>query len=132
MKYLTRQKGRVSFKDRCVKYEQKPLIFWFTGLSGAGKTTIAIEFEKRLFDYGRIVFHLDADDLRKKLNSDLGFSMDDRAENIRRAAEIARLLQDTGVIVLVTFISPTRLIRQQDREKAGQDTFIEVYVKAKL
>lgn len=132
MKYLIRQKGKVGFRDRCAQYEQKPVIFWFTGLSGAGKTTIAIEFEKKLFDYGRIVFHLDADDLRKKLNADLSFSMEDRAENIRRAAEVARLLQDAGVIVLSTFISPTCLIRQQVREIARQDLFVEVYVKARL
>jgi len=132
MQNLYREKGKVSFKDRCTAYGQKPVIFWFTGLSGAGKSTIADEFEKRLFDRGRIVFSLDADDLRKKLNADLGFSMDDRAENVRRAAETARLLQDAGVIVLATFISPTRAIRKKAQETAREGMFLEIYVKASL
>ena len=132
MQYLYREKGKVSFKNRCSAYGQKPFIFWFTGLSGAGKSTIADEFEKRLFDRGHIVFSLDADDLRKKLNSDLGFSMEDRAENVRRAAETARLLQDAGVIVLATFISPACAIRKQAREIAREGMFLEIHVKASL
>ena len=132
MQYLYREKGKVNFKDRCSAYGQKPVIFWFTGLSGSGKSTIADEFEKRLFDRGHIVFSLDADDLRKKLNADLGFSMEDRAENVRRAAETARLLQDAGVIVLATFISPACAIRKQAREIARVGMFLEIYVKASL
>jgi len=132
MRYLYRKESKVSFKDRCTAYGQKPVIFWFTGLSGAGKSTIADEFEKRLFDLGRIVFSLDADDLRKKLNADLGFSMEDRTENVRRASETARLLQDAGVIVLATFISPARTIRKKAREIAREGMFLEIYVKASL
>jgi adenylyl-sulfate kinase len=131
-RHIFREKSKVSFHDRCERYDQKPVIFWFTGLSGAGKSTIADEFEKRLFDRGRIVFCLDADDLREKLNSDLGFSMADRAENIRRAAETARLLQDAGVIVLATFISPARAFRERARKIARKGMFLEVYVKARL
>jgi len=132
MQYLYRETGKVSFNDRGAAYNQEPVIFWFTGLSGAGKSTIADAFEKQLFDRGQVVFSLDADDLRKKLNSDLGFSMEDRAENVRRAAETARLLQDAGVIVLATFISPTHSIRKQAREIARQGMFLEIYVKASL
>jgi len=132
MHYLHREKGKVNFNDRCAAYNQEPFIFWFTGLSGAGKSTIADSFEKQLFDQGQTVFSLDADDLRKKLNADLGFSMKDRAENVRRAAETARLLQDAGVIVLATFISPTRTIRKQAREIAREEMFLEIYVKASL
>jgi len=131
-RYLHREPGKVSFEQRCTSYGQKPAIFWFTGLSGAGKSTIADLFEKALFECGRIVFTLDADDLRKRLNADLGFSMKDRAENVRRAAESARLLQDAGVIVLATFISPTRSSREKARAIARDGLFFEVYVKAGL
>ncbi|MDO9546756.1 MAG: adenylyl-sulfate kinase, partial [Pelolinea sp.] len=106
MQYLYKETGKVSFEDRCEAYDQKPYIFWFTGLSGSGKSTIADSFEKELFDRGHVVFSLDADNLRERLNSDLGFSMEDRSENVRRAAETARLLLDAGMIVLATFISP--------------------------
>jgi len=132
MQYLYRKESKVSFKDRCAAYNQEPFIFWFTGLSGAGKSTIADAFEKQLFDRGQVVFTLDADDLRKKLNADLGFSMEDRAENVRRAAETARLLQNAGVIVLATFISPTHAIRKQARGIAREGMFLEIYVKANL
>jgi len=131
-RYLHREPGKVSFEQRCNTFGQKPAIFWFTGLSGAGKSTIADLFEEALFDRGRIVFTLDADDLRKRLNADLGFSMKDRAENVRRAAESARLLQDAGVIVLATFISPTRVSREKARTIARDGLFFEVYVKAGL
>ena len=131
-KYLYRAPGKVSFEQRCKLFGQKPAIFWFTGLSGAGKSTIADLFEEALFDRGRIVFTLDADDLRKRLNADLGFSMEDREENVRRAAESARLLQDAGVIVLATFISPTRASREKARAIARDGLFFEVYVKAGL
>ena len=132
MKYLHREKSKVSFDDRCEKYGQKPYIFWFTGLSGSGKSTIADEFEKVLFDQGRVVFRLDADDVRKRLNEDLGFTMENRAENIRRVAEVARILQDAGVIVLATFISPTIEMRKNAREKARDNMFLEIYVKASV
>ena len=132
MRHLYRKESKVSFKGRCAAYKQEPFIFWFTGLSGAGKSTIADAFEKQLFGQGQVVFTLDADDLRKKLNADLGFSMEDRAENVRRAAETARLLQNAGVIVLATFISPTRAIRKQARGIAREGMFLEIYVKASL
>ena len=109
-----------------------PLVFWFTGLSGAGKTTIASAFEKDLFEKGFFAFHLDADDVRKELNADLGFTMEERIENIRRSAAVARILQDAGNIVLAAFITPTEQIRQMARETARKDLFIEIFVKASL
>jgi adenylyl-sulfate kinase len=130
--YLARQPGKVKYEDRCQRYRQEGLILWFTGLSGAGKTTIALELEKILFESGKIVYHLDGDDLRGGLNAGLGFSMADRQENIRRAAEVARLFQEAGLIVLATFISPTRAMRQVARSRARPGTFIEIYVRASL
>jgi adenylyl-sulfate kinase len=132
MKHLYRQKSKVSFEERCLAYKQKPAIFWFTGLSGAGKSTIADAFEKVLFDWGYFAYRLDADDLRQSLNSDLGFSMADREENIRRAAEVARILQEAGLIVLASFISPTENSREIARKTARKGLFYEVYIKADL
>jgi adenylylsulfate kinase len=132
MKHLYRKKSKVSFEDRCLTYKQKPVIFWFTGLSGSGKSTIADAFEKGLFDWGYLVYRLDADDLRQSLNSDLGFSIADREENIRRAAEVARILQEAGLIVLASFISPTENSRAIARKTARKGLFYEVYVKADL
>lgn len=129
---LQRQSGLVNFADRIAALHQKPFIFWFSGLSGAGKTTIAIHLEKRLFDRGALVYHLDADDLRQTVNADLGFSKDDREQNIRRAAGVARILQDAGLIVLATFITPTESSRQAARTLARQGLFREIYVKASL
>ena len=129
---LQRQSGLVSFDERVVALRQAPYIFWFTGLSGSGKTSIAIELEKRLFDRGALVYHLDADDLRQTVNADLGFTQEDREQNIRRAAGVARILQDAGLIVLATFITPTESSRQAARAIARQGLFREIYVKAAL
>ena len=131
-KNLKRQRGEVSFSDRKDRYKQTPLIFWFTGLSGAGKTTTAMAFEKKLFENGFIAYHMDADDVRRNLNTDLGFSMEDRFENIRRAAAVARILQDAGNIVLAAFITPTEKSRQMARGMARDGLFVEVFIKASL
>jgi adenylylsulfate kinase len=122
--------GQVGYEDRCKLLGQKGRVFWFTGLSGSGKSTIAVEFEKQLTAEGRLVYRLDGDNIRHGLNGDLGFSAEDRDENIRRIAEVAALFKDAGVITLVSFIAPFRRMRQYAREKAGQDAFVEVYVKA--
>ncbi len=130
--HLYRQRSRISFDERQKHYGQVPVIFWFTGLSGAGKTTIASAFEKRLFEAKRIAYHMDADDVRKNLNMDLGFSMEERFENIRRAAAVARILQDAGNIVLAAFITPTEESRKMARETAREGLFVEFFVKASL
>ena len=107
-------------------------VVWFTGLSGAGKSTIANEVEKALHAQGRRTYLLDGDNLRNGLNRDLGFTEADRVENIRRVAEVARLMQDAGLIVLVALISPFRQEREMARGLIGEEHFLEVYVNAPL
>jgi len=118
--------GRAALKG------QQPAILWFTGLSGAGKSTIANIVEKKLFAAGRHTALLDGDNVRHGLNADLGFSDRDRAENIRRVAAVARLMADAGLIVLVSFISPFRAERAAARAAAGDVDFIEVFVDTPL
>lgn len=108
------------------------LVVWLTGLSGAGKTTLAIELERRLFDTGLHTGLLDGDALRRGLCADLGFSAADRRENIRRAGEVAVLLADTGAIAICAFISPFREDRDRIRRAVGAGRFIEVFVNAPL
>ena len=103
-------------------------MLWFTGLSGAGKSTVANLVEKRLHAQGRHTMRLDGDNVRHGLNRDLGFSEADRVENIRRVAEVARLFVDAGLIVLVSFISPYRAERMLARERVEEGEFIEMFV----
>jgi len=109
-----------------------PKVLWFTGLSGAGKSTLANRVEQALHARGCHTFILDGDNLRHGLNRDLGFTDEDRVENIRRVAEVARLMADAGLIVLVSFISPFRAERQMARERFAEDEFIEIYVDVPL
>ncbi len=111
---------------------QQACVLWFTGLSGAGKSTVANLVEKRLFALGRHSTMLDGDNVRHGLNRDLGFTDTDRVENIRRVGEVARLMSDAGLIVLVSFISPFRSERQMARELLPPGTFIEVFIDAPL
>jgi len=111
---------------------QTPKVLWFTGLSGAGKSTIANQVEKRLHARGCHTFLLDGDNVRHGLNRDLGFTDEDRVENIRRVAEVARLMVDAGLIVLVSFISPFRAERQMARERFADGEFIEIFVDVPL
>ncbi|MCC7463123.1 MAG: sulfate adenylyltransferase subunit CysN [Gammaproteobacteria bacterium] len=111
---------------------QKACVLWFTGLSGAGKSTIANLVEKRLHSAGRHTYLLDGDNVRHGLNQDLGFTDADRVENIRRVGEVARLMVDAGLIVLVSFISPFRSERRMARERVAADEFFEIYVDTPL
>ena len=111
---------------------QRGRVVWFTGLSGSGKSTIANLVEKRLHANGRHTYILDGDNVRHGLNKDLGFTDDDRVENIRRVAEVARLMVDAGLIVLVSFISPFRAERRLARELLGEGEFVEVFVDTPL
>lgn len=111
---------------------QRPAIAWFTGLSGAGKSTIADAVDRALTEAGRHTMVLDGDNLRHGLNRDLGFTAADRAENIRRAAETARLMAEAGLIVIVSLISPFRAERQTARDIAGNVPFLEVFIDTPL
>ena len=111
---------------------QKAMCVWFTGLSGAGKSTLANFLEQKLAALGRHTYLLDGDNVRHGLNRDLGFSDADRSENIRRAAEVARLMVDAGLIVIVSFISPFDAERKFARSLFAEGQFKEVYVKAPL
>ena len=117
---------------RAVLKAQKSCVLWFTGLSGAGKSTIANLVEKQLYALGQHTYLLDGDNVRHGLNKDLGFTDADRVENIRRVAEVARLMTDAGLIVLVSFISPFRAERRMARELIAAGEFVEVFVDAPL
>lgn len=124
---------KISRKEREKNNRHKAFVLWFTGLSGSGKSTLASLIEKRLFEeYNISTYILDGDSLRTGLNKDLGFSMEDRAENIRRASEVAKLLFDAGVVVLSSFISPSRKIRKEARNLFPADRFVETYVECPL
>src|SRR5690242_17797766 len=118
--------------ERAASLGQRPRCIWFTGLSAAGKSTIANLLEKRLHAEGRHTYLLDGDNVRHGLNRDLGFTEEDRVENIRRVAEVSKLMVDAGLIVLVSFISPFRAERQMARELMGEREFVEVFVDTPL
>lgn len=120
--------GKVTKADRKQLLRQQGLVVWFTGLSGSGKSTIAVEVEKKLIESGHPAYVLDGDNIRHGLNADLGFSEEDRNENIRRISEVAALFADAGMVTIVSFISPFRKMREFARERAGSDNFMEVYV----
>jgi bifunctional enzyme CysN/CysC len=111
---------------------QNTLCIWFTGLSGSGKSTLANLLDRRLHEAGRHTYLLDGDNVRQGLNRDLGFTEADRVENIRRIAEVARLMTDAGLIVLVSFISPFRSERRMARDLFAPGEFLEVFVDAPL
>jgi bifunctional enzyme CysN/CysC len=129
---LTYQSFDVNRAVRAKQKNQEPQIIWFTGLSGSGKSTVANLIEKRLTAEGKHAYILDGDNVRHGLNRDLGFTETDRVENIRRVSEVAKLMADAGLIVLVSFISPFRNERRLAREIAGDVRFIEAYVDTPL
>lgn len=111
---------------------QRGLMIWFTGLSGSGKSTIALGVERELHQRGLLCRILDGDNIRSGINAGLGFSAEDRRENIRRIAEVGKLFVDTGVVTLAAFVSPTNEYRQLARDIIGAEDFIEVYVSTPL
>ncbi len=123
--------SKIGTSERARRNGHKGGVLWFTGLPGAGKSTLAIELERRLFSEGFQVFVLDGDNLRSGLNSDLGYSHADRSENIRRVGEVAALFAQAGLICIAAFISPYREDRLRARRASG-NMFHEVYVKADL
>jgi bifunctional enzyme CysN/CysC len=123
---------RVDKTGRASRKGQKPCVLWFTGLSGAGKSTIANLVEEQLLAAGKHTYLLDGDNVRHGLNKDLGFTDADRVENIRRVSEVARLMVDAGLIVLVSFISPFRSERRMARGMVAAGEFIEIFVHTTL
>ena len=118
----------INQETRSKTKHQKPCVLWFTGLSGSGKSTIADELEKQLYELGKHTMLLDGDNVRHGLNRDLGFTDQDRVENIRRIAEVSKLMVSSGLITIVSFISPFRAERLMARNLFNDDEFIEVYI----
>lgn len=111
---------------------QRGMMLWFTGLSGSGKSTVAIALERELHSRGLLCRILDGDNIRSGINNNLGFSAEDRVENIRRIAEVGRLFVDTGIITIAAFISPNNQLREMAAEIIGKDDFVEVFVSTPL
>lgn len=111
---------------------QRGIMIWFTGLSGSGKSTVAMGLERELHAQGILCRILDGDNVRAGINNNLGFSAEDRIENIRRIAEIGKLFVQTGVVTLACFVSPTNDIRQMAREIVGKEDFLEVYISTPI
>ena len=139
IKHTLRRSSNVTWQDNDVNRErrqqildQKALVLWFTGLSGSGKSTIANMLEKKLSSQGLLTYILDGDNLRHGLNKDLGFKKEDRIENLRRVGEVAKIMHDSGIIVLASFISPYKKDRKRIREMFPDNEFIEIFVDADI
>jgi adenylylsulfate kinase len=123
---------QISKQQRQELLKQRAKLIWFTGLSGSGKTTLAVQLEAQLYKKGFKSYLLDGDNIRTGLNKDLSFSDDGRIENIRRIGEVAKLMLDSGIIVLSAFISPFKADREKVREIVGQENYVEVFVNTPL
>jgi len=130
--HITWHHATVTKEDRERLTGQKGATLWFTGLSGSGKSTLANEIQKRLFQRGYLAYVLDGDNIRHGLNKDLGFSPQDRNENIRRVGEVANLLREAGIINLTAFISPYRSDRRRARDLSRDGEFIEIFCRCSL
>jgi len=131
-KNIVKQAYSVSIESRKKLKQHQPLLLWFTGLSGSGKSTIANSVEQELHKNSVHTYTLDGDNIRKGLNSDLSFSPKDRKENIRRIAETAHLMIDAGLVVLAAFVSPYRNDRDHVRKIVGDDNMVEVYINTSI
>ncbi len=132
MKELTKHVGHIDLAMRNSANGHESCVVWFTGLSGSGKSTLAFALEQHLFNRGIHVYTLDGDNVRLGLNSDLDFSLRDRAENLRRIAEVSRLMQQAGLVILAAFISPLESDRALVRSIIGESNFLEIYVSTPL
>jgi adenylylsulfate kinase len=126
---ITWHSGQIGKEDREHLLKQKGIVIWFTGLSASGKSTLAHAVEEVLFKQGHLSYVLDGDNIRHGLNKNLGFTPEDREENIRRIGEVAKLFSQAGIITMTAFISPYRSDRQKARQLLNQGEFIEVYMK---
>ncbi len=131
-KNVIKQEMEITRQKREKLLGQKALTVWFTGLSGSGKSTLSNAVEKKMHKAGYLTFSLDGDNIRLGINKDLGFAEEDRQENIRRIAEIAKLMNDAGVITLTSFISPYLRDRENARKIIGDESFVEVYVSTPI
>lgn len=122
----------LSRKDKEIFLKQQSVVIWFTGLSGSGKTTIAVALEKELAKKGFLTQILDGDNIRAGINNNLGFSEDDRKENIRRIAEVSKLFLECGIVTINCFVSPTNEIREQAKTIIGENNFLEIFVNTPL
>lgn len=122
----------MSRDDKEQLLNQRGMMLWFTGLSGSGKSTVAIALERELHSRGLLCRILDGDNIRSGINNNLGFSAEDRVENIRRIAEVGRLFVDTGIITIAAFISPNNQLREMAAKIIGKDDFVEVFVSTPL
>lgn len=122
------QAFKISQSQRIERLNQSPKLLWFTGLSGSGKSTLANAVESQLFEKGFLTFSLDGDNVRSGLNKDLRFSDEDRVENIRRIAEVAKLMLDAGIVVVSSFISPFKKEREMIADLVGKENFLEIFV----
>ena len=129
---LERQRGSVSSSERAERLGQRPVTVLLTGLTGAGKSTIASALERELFDRGRTTVRLDGENMRLGVSKDLGFSNRDRSENVRRAAELARLVNDQGLIAIAALVAPSAPVRERARKLIGADRFVEVFLDPPL
>jgi adenylylsulfate kinase len=129
---ITWHEANVVQTDREKLLDQKGTVIWFTGLSGSGKSTLALEVENALYQRGHLTYVLDGDNIRHGLNKNLGFSPEDREENIRRIGEVAKLFADAGVIAMTAFISPYRADRDNARDLLDEGRFVEIFVDCPL
>ncbi len=132
MNNLTPVISKVTLQQRQNQLQQKPIVIWLTGFSGAGKTTIAQALEQLLYQHNYKSVVLDGDNIRGGLNNNLSFSEQDRTENIRRIAEVAKLFCDNGLIVISSFITPLNSMRKMARSIIGEDKFVEVFVNCPI
>ncbi len=132
MSNIVLHQGQISLQDRIAILKQSPKTIWFTGLSASGKSTLAFALEAELIRQGHLCYVLDGDNIRHGLSNNLSFTHEDRTENIRRIAEVAKLLNDAGLIVISAFISPFLQDRKMAQDIIGKDLFREVYVSTSI
>jgi adenylylsulfate kinase len=130
--FIIPHEGSIRKEDRQRLSGHRPAIIWFTGLSGSGKSTLANRLEETLFERCIRTYLLDGDNVRTGLNKDLGFTLEDREENIRRIGEVAKLFVDAGIVLITAFISPYKKDRQFVRSLVGENEFVEIYVRCPL
>lgn len=129
---LTKTSGSIDKELREGLLKQKAITYWITGLSGSGKSTLAYGLEETLFNQGKLCYVLDGDNIRYGLNQNLGFSSEDRSENIRRIAEVSRLMNDAGLIVITAFITPFNADRHMAKQIIGESNYCEIYLSTSL